>query len=296
MSLLGGIQSLESANDVGALSDLSSIARAALAEDLGLGDATTAALVPESSRCTATFVVKETGIIAGWDIVRAVFAALDLESAVQPSVHDGHRAAAGARIAVASGTARAILTGERTALNFLQRMSGIATATRQFVDAVAGTKAVILDTRKTAPGLRALDKHAVRMGGGQNHRFGLFDMMLIKENHIALAGGIRKAVLRARAKNPRALAIEVEVRNLDELREALEVSPDRILLDNMPLSAMQEAVRIDGGRIPVEASGNVTLENVRGIAETGVDFISVGTLTHSAKALDISLLVEYDQR
>lgn len=294
MDVRGRFHILELA-EKGHSEDLSAIARAALAEDVGSGDVTTIGLVPEGAHCTATFVAKESGIIAGWDIVRAVFGSLDPAATLQPSVPDGAPAFAGQPIAVARGTARAILTGERTALNFLQRMSGIATMTRTYVDAVAGTKAMILDTRKTAPGLRALDKYAVKIGGAQNHRFGLSDMILIKENHIALAGGICKAVLHVRANNPHALAIEVEVRTLDELREALTANPDRILLDNMSLAAMQEAVRIAGGRIPLEASGNVTLENVRSIAETGVDYISVGRLTHSVKALDITFLVEHDQ-
>jgi nicotinate-nucleotide pyrophosphorylase (carboxylating) len=191
-------------------------------------------------------------------------------------------------LARVSGSARALLTGERTALNLLGRMSGIATLTRQFVEAVAGTKAVILDTRKTAPGLRAVDKLAVRLGGGQNHRTGLFDMVLIKDNHIDFAGSITAAVERVRATGTK-LQIEVEARTLEDLREALSLDVPRVLLDNMTIENMREAVAIAGGRAKLEASGNITLQNVRAVAETGVDFISVGMLTHSAPVFDVSL-------
>jgi len=191
-------------------------------------------------------------------------------------------------LARVSGSARALLTGERTALNLLGRMSGIATLTRQFVDAVAGTKAVILDTRKTAPGLRAVDKLAVKLAGGQNHRTGLFDMVLIKDNHIDFAGSITAAVERVRASGT-PLEIEVEVRTLEDLREALSLGVERVLLDNMTIETMREAVAINGGKAKLEASGNITLQNVRSVAETGVDFISVGALTHSAPVFDVSL-------
>ena len=191
-------------------------------------------------------------------------------------------------LARVSGAARALLTGERTALNLLGRMSGIATLTRQFVEAVAGTKAVILDTRKTAPGLRAVDKLAVRLGGGQNHRTGLFDMVLIKDNHIDFAGSITAAVERVRATGTK-LEIEVEARSLDDLREALSLDVERVLLDNMTTEKMREAVTLAAGRAKLEASGNITLQNVRAVAETGVDFISVGMLTHSAPVFDVSL-------
>jgi nicotinate-nucleotide pyrophosphorylase (carboxylating) len=200
--------------------------------------------------------------------------------------------APGQVIATGAGPARAILSGERVALNFLQRLSGIATLTRQFVAAVAGTQAIILDTRKTAPGLRAADKLAVRLGGGQNHRFGLYDLALIKDNHLAAVNGdLAEAVYRVKNYAPD-VAIEIEVTTLDQLEKALGLPVDRILLDNMSLEMMSEAVRRANGRVPLEASGNVTLTNVRAIAETGVDYISVGALTHSVKALDISLLLE----
>jgi nicotinate-nucleotide pyrophosphorylase (carboxylating) len=194
-------------------------------------------------------------------------------------------------IAVVQGSGSSLLAGERTALNFLGRMSGIATLTRRFVEAVRGTKAVILDTRKTAPGSRLLDKYAVRMGGGQNHRAGLFDMLLIKDNHVTAAGGITPAVQRARQMYEKQYLIEVEVKNLTELNEALGLNVDRIMLDNMDLATMQNAVHMANGRIPLEASGNVSLANVRQIAETGVDFISSGALTHSAPSLDISMKI-----
>jgi nicotinate-nucleotide pyrophosphorylase (carboxylating) len=208
---------------------------------------------------------------------------------LSPSASDGDGVARGQVFATIHGPCRALLTGERVALNFLQRMSGIATLTRRFVEAVEGTRAVILDTRKTAPGLRLLDKWAVRLGGGQNHRIGLYDMALIKDNHIAAVGSITEAVKRVRALDERHRPIEVEVTSLEQLREALPLDVDRILLDNMSLDQMREAVRAANGKTPLEASGNVTLDNVAQVAATGVDFISVGALTHSVKALDISL-------
>jgi nicotinate-nucleotide pyrophosphorylase (carboxylating) len=217
-----------------------------------------------------------------------VFHQLDKEADYQADVEDGARAEKGQTLATVSGRARSILTAERTALNFLGRMSGIATLTNQFVRAVAGTRAVILDTRKTAPGLRLTDKLAVRLGGGQNHRIGLYDMVLIKDNHIDFAGSIAEAVRLARAGAP-GLEVEVEARTLDHVREALALGIERIMLDNMTPVAMAAAVRITAGRAKLEASGNVTLENIRRIAETGVDFISVGALTHSAPVLDVSL-------
>jgi nicotinate-nucleotide pyrophosphorylase (carboxylating) len=204
-------------------------------------------------------------------------------------VADGDWVEARQKFGTVRGPGRALLTGERVALNFMQRMSGIATMTRRFVDAVAGTNAVILDTRKTAPGLRVLDKWAVRLGGGQNHRIGLYDMAMIKDNHIAAVGGIAEAVRRVRAGDARGRPIEVEVTTLDQLREALAQPIDRILLDNMSLPQMREAVQIAAGRIPLEASGNVNLDTVAAIAATGVDYISSGALTHSVRALDISL-------
>lgn len=261
----------------------------ALDEDIGDGDVTTLCTVPPEAMLDGQFIAKEAGIIAGLEVAKLTFSLMDDRVRFISLVADGDQVEAGKVIAEVSGPGRALLSGERVALNFLQRMSGIATLTRHFVEAVQGAPAVILDTRKTAPGLRPLDKWAVRLGGGQNHRFGLYDMVLIKDNHIAAVGSISEAVARVRAQDEQERAIEVEVTTLAELREALELDLDRILLDNMSLGEMREAVRMAGGRIPLEASGNVTLENVADIAATGVDYISIGMLTHSARALDISL-------
>jgi nicotinate-nucleotide pyrophosphorylase (carboxylating) len=259
----------------------------ALAEDIGPGDATTNSIVPAEATMRGQIIAKQDGIVAGLDVAQAVYQAVDLEVDFHPQVEDGARVTRGQILTLVSGRTRSLLTAERTALNFLGRISGIATLTRSFVDAVAGTKAVILDTRKTAPGLRELDKLAVQRGGGQNHRVGLYDMVLIKDNHIDFAGSITAAVERARTGAP-ALEIEVEARTLNHVREALGLGVERILLDNMTPERMAEAVRITAGRAKLEASGNVTLETVRKIAETGVDYISVGALTHSAKVLDVS--------
>ena len=269
--------------------EMASIVRRALAEDLGSGDVTTETVVRAGTSAHGQFIAKAAGVIAGWDAVSATFTALDRRVALHPIVHDGRDVRAGTLIGTVDGPASALLSGERVALNFLQRLSGIATMTRAFVRAVEGTRAVILDTRKTVPGLRVLDRLAVRLGGGTNHRFGLFDMGLIKENHIAAAGGITAAVRRFRASAPPGVRVEVEVRSLDELREALGLAPDRILLDNMDVARMRDAVRLAAGGVPLEASGGVTVETVAGIAKTGVDYISVGALTHSVRALDISL-------
>ncbi len=273
--------------------EIQSIISRALAEDIGDGDVTTLCIVPPDANLAGRLVAKEAGIVAGLEVIQTVFALLDERVRVMPQVADGDAVVRGQVIATLTGPGQALLSGERVALNLLQRMSGIASLTRRFVDAVSGTPAVILDTRKTVPGLRVLDKWAVRLGGGQNHRFGLFDMALIKENHIAAAGGsIAEAVRRVRAHDSRQRVVEVEVRNLDEVQETLGLGVDRILLDNMSLAEMREAVQIAAGRAPLEASGNMTLENVAAVAATGVDFISVGGLTHSVKALDISLLLE----
>jgi nicotinate-nucleotide pyrophosphorylase (carboxylating) len=272
--------------------EIASIIRRALAEDLGTGDVTTDSIVPAGAVTRGQFIAKAAGVIAGWDAVAATFASLDRRTTVRPIVHDGSDVRPGTLIGTVAGPARALLSGERVALNFLQRLSGIATTTRAFVRAVAGTRAVILDTRKTAPGLRVLDRLAVRLGGGTNHRLGLFDMALVKENHITAAGGITEAVRRVRANAPAGVPIEVEVRSLDELREALDLAPDRILVDNMTVEEMRDAVRIAAGRVPLEASGGVRLDTVAEIARTGVDYISVGALTHSVRALDISLELE----
>jgi len=264
--------------------------RRALDEDLGDGDVTTETTVPSHARLQGEFIVKQDGVIAGLEVARLVFSLLDEQVAFFACAAEGEAMAPGTVVAVVAGPGRALLSGERTALNFMQRMSGIATLTRRFVEAVRGTRAVILDTRKTAPGLRPLDKWAVRLGGGQNHRLGLYDMALIKDNHIAAVGGdLAAAVARVRAGDPRHRPIEVEVTNQDELRQALALQVDRILLDNMSLSQMAEAVRTAGGRVPLEASGNISLENAAAVAATGVDYISVGALTHSVRALDISL-------
>jgi len=264
----------------------------ALAEDIGPGDVTTQWILPSEMWVRGCFLAKAEGVLAGLEVVRQVFQQVDKRITFQACKKDGQAISKGDIVATVEGPAASILTAERTTLNFLQRMSGIATLTRRYVEAVAGTQAVILDTRKTAPGLRLLDKWAVQLGGGQNHRLGLYDMVLIKDNHIAAAGGITQAVERVRQRNHQGLAIEVEVKSLAELEEALALGVDRIMLDNMSLEEMRQAVEITAGRVPLEASGNVTLENVAAIAATGVDYISVGALTHSVKALDISLEIE----
>lgn len=269
---------------------LESIVRRALDEDIGDGDVTTLCTLPVDAVAEGSFYAKQAGVVAGLEVARLAFSLVDERVRFFPRVADGDRVARGDVIATVTGPARALLSAERVALNFLQRMSGIATMTRQFVDAVGGSSAVILDTRKTVPGLRLLDKWAVRLGGGQNHRAGLYDMVLIKENHIAAVGSISEAVARVRAGDERARAIEVEVTNLNELEEALSLDVDRIMLDNMSLAEMREAVHLAAGRVPLEASGNVSLDNVADVAATGVGYISIGMLTHSVKALDISLL------
>jgi nicotinate-nucleotide pyrophosphorylase (carboxylating) len=267
--------------------DISETIRRALAEDIGSGDVTTESIIPARTRMRGQIIAKQVGIIAGLDIAKAVFQTVDRQVVFQSQVEEGARVENLQVLALASGRTRSLLTAERTALNFLGRMSGIATLTHQFVEAVAGTRAIILDTRKTAPGLRTLDKLAVVRGGGQNHRIGLYDMVLIKDNHVDYAGSITEAVKRARAAAS-GLEIEVEARNLADVREALAIRVERILLDNMTPEKMAEAVRVAAGRAKLEASGNVTMENVRGIAETGVDYISIGALTHSVKVFDVS--------
>ncbi|HUN66571.1 MAG TPA: carboxylating nicotinate-nucleotide diphosphorylase [Bacteroidota bacterium] len=267
----------------------------ALAEDVGMGDMTTDAVIPSDAPGSAEILVKEEGVICGLEIAARVFALVDEQLAMHAHGRDGDRVSPGTRIAFVKGPTAGLLKGERTALNFLQRMSGIATLTRRFVDAVGGTRARITDTRKTPPGLRLIDKMAVAAGGGVNHRFGLDDMILIKDNHITAAGGITPAVRRCQEYcRDRSLRVklEVETRTLDDVREVLTLTGvDRIMLDNFPTDRMREAVQLISGAIEVEASGNVTLEAVRRIAETGVDVISVGALTHSPKALDISMKI-----
>jgi nicotinate-nucleotide pyrophosphorylase (carboxylating) len=268
-------------------SDILEAIRRALAEDIGSGDATTDSIIPVNAVMRGQIIAKQDGVVAGLDVARAVYQAVDTGVDFRPQVEEGAHVTRDQVLALVSGRTRSLLTAERTALNFLGRMSGIATLTRQFVDAVSGTKAAILDTRKTAPGLRMVDKLAVRRGGGQNHRIGLYDMILIKDNHIDYASSITAAVTRAR-QNAQGMEIEVEARTLDDVREALSLGVDRILLDNMKPESMAEAVAITAGRAKLEASGNVTLETVRRIAETGVDYISSGALTHSARVFDVS--------
>jgi nicotinate-nucleotide pyrophosphorylase (carboxylating) len=260
----------------------------ALSEDIGSGDVTTNSIVPSEANATARIIAKQDGVVSGLAICRAVFLLLSSNMCFHSTLSDGTHVVQGQTLLELTGPARAILTGERTALNFLGRMSGIATLTREFVDAIAGSSASILDTRKTAPGLRAFDKLAVEHGGGKNHRFGLYDMVLIKNNHIDYAGSVSSAVelARARAQN---LEVEIEARTIEEMQEALTLGVDRILLDNMTLDEMRRAVALCAGGAKLEASGNVNVNNVRAIADTGVDFISVGALTHSARAFDVSL-------
>ncbi len=262
-----------------------------LREDLGRGDVTTVATVGSDTVASARILSKEPLVLAGTLAAGIVFQEVAPPVNYRFLLQDGDKAEVGSDIALISGPVRGILAGERLALNLLQHLSGIATLTRKFVEAVEGTGVRILDTRKTTPGLRMLEKAAVRAGGGENHRFGLDDGILIKENHITAAGGIVQAVNRAR-RAARLLRVEVEVRSSEEVREALTAGADLILLDNMETEGLREAVSIVGGKIPLEASGNVRLETVRAIAETGVDFISTGAITHSAPAADLSLLIQ----
>ncbi|MDH4208408.1 MAG: carboxylating nicotinate-nucleotide diphosphorylase [Anaerolineae bacterium] len=265
------------------------IVQLALDEDIGKGDVTSVAILPSGLALAGQILSKEQGVLAGLEVANLAFRLTNQSVAMIPETMDGEAIEPGQVLAQLRGPGVGILSAERVALNFLQRMSGIATMTRQFVEAVKGTKAVILDTRKTAPGLRVLDKLAVRLGGGQNHRMGLYDMVLIKDNHIAAAGSISEAVRRVRAAVGDILAVEVEVTSRLQLEEALAAGVDRIMLDNMGIEEMAAAVALTDNRVDLEASGNVTLDNVAEVAATGVDFISVGSLTHSVRALDISL-------
>lgn len=262
---------------------------AALAADPAAGDVTSTATLDSEIRLRGRIVAKEEGVVAGLPVAAALLRMIDADVSLEPAVDDGTAVVSGDALAAVSGPGRPLLAAERAALNVLGRLSGVATLTRRFVSAVAGTGATILDTRKTLPGARRLDKYAVRQGGGQNHRLGLFDRVLVKDNHIDGAGGITAAVTRVRERHGDEYSIEVEVKTLEELDEALTLKPDYILLDNMDRATMRTAVARVAARVPLEASGNVTLETVRAIAETGVDAISVGALTHSAPALDVSL-------
>ncbi len=264
----------------------------ALLEDIHTGDITTLAVVPGKRPASARLIAKEALVVAGIATAARVFTILDPDISFKACLNDGEKALSGTLLATLDGEAAQLLMGERVALNLLQRMCGIATLTALFVEAVAGTKARIVDTRKTTPGLRQLEKYAVRVGGGRNHRTGLYDGVLIKENHIVAAGGITEAIRRARAYIPHTLKIEIETETLAQVDEALSAGADIIMLDNMSLDLMRTAVITIGGRAQVEASGGVNLETVREIAETGVDIISVGALTHSPRAMDISMLLD----
>lgn len=269
--------------------EFDAIIDAALREDMPEGDVTSESIIPADARSEAIILAKEDGILAGLAVARRVFEKIDPAVEFIEKFEDGvafHKSDILARL---KGPTIALLKGERTALNFLQHLSGVATATRCFVDAVAGTKAKILDTRKTTPGLRLLEKYAVKAGGGTNHRLSLSDMVLIKDNHLRHVGSVAEAVRRARAAAKPGVRIEVEAADLSQVQDALAAGADMIMLDNMTLEMMSEAVTLAAGRVPLEASGNMSLDRVRAVAETGVDYISVGALTHSARAVDISL-------
>ena len=278
----------EAVADLGLGDEIIACIRRALFEDIGSGDVTTNSIVPSGASAEARIIAKQDGILSGLAVAQTVFLLLSCDMRFNSTLSDGDQVVSGQTLLELTGPARAILTGERTALNFLARMSGIATLTRKFVDAIAGTRAVILDTRKTAPGLRTIDKLAVQQGGGYNHRFGLDDMVLVKNNHIDHAGSLSNAVALARAGGHN-LEIEIEARSIEEMEEALTLGVERILLDNMTLDELSRAVALCAGRAKLEASGSVSRDNVRAIAETGVDYISVGALTHSAKAFDVNL-------
>jgi nicotinate-nucleotide pyrophosphorylase (carboxylating) len=261
----------------------------ALAEDIGSGDITTNHIFRDAERGSAVFTTREEGVVAGLPVAELVFRRLDPHIKWEQAVAEGSIVAAAEKLALVSGRLPAILSGERVALNFLQRLSGIATKTRAFVDQVAAYEVKILDTRKTTPGLRLLEKYAVKIGGAENHRFGLFDGVLVKDNHIRAAGGITRAVSLLRLSTPAGMKIEVETETLEQVREALAAGADMVMLDNMVPELMIEAVKIIAGKVPVEASGRVTLDTIESVAATGVNFISVGALTHSVQSLDIGL-------
>ena len=272
--------------------NIENIIRNSLAEDIGNGDITTDAIVPDNLAGVGEFIVKNDGIIAGLDIIEILLGIVDSDLVIEKKIYDGEKVNNGYIFAIVKGRISSILTAERTALNFLQRMSGIATMTNIYIEKIKHTKAKILDTRKTVPGLRELDKLAVKIGGGSNHRFGLYDMFLIKDNHIAVAGSITKAVNACKVfqmENNSNFKIEVETENIEQVKEALTCGVDFIMLDNFNLKEMEKAVELISGKCLIEASGGIDLNTIKQIAETGVDFISVGALTHSVKALDISL-------
>jgi nicotinate-nucleotide pyrophosphorylase (carboxylating) len=264
----------------------------ALSEDIGKRDITTCLIVDNKLKGIAALEVKSKGIICGIDIAKYICRSFDTKIKIKNFVKDGDSVTAGKKVAEIYGGYASLLTIERTLLNFIQRMSGIATASSEFVKKLSGTKTVLLDTRKTAPGHRLLDKYAVKIGGGANHRIGLFDMILIKENHIAAAGSINNAVKKVLTVKPRGMKVEVETTNLEEVKEAISCGADIIMLDNMNLAEMRKAVKLINGKCKVEASGGITLSNARKIALTGVDFISVGAVTHSVNALDIAMYIK----
>jgi len=261
----------------------------ALAEDIGIGDVTSNAIIPQDHLVSGIILSKDTGLIAGLEIVKLVFGMVDSRLTLTPKLLDGDKIEPGDEIGKIHGPARAMMAAERTALNFLRRLSGVATLTSKYVRAVADYPVKIIDTRKTTPGWRILEKYAVNVGGGYNHRFGLYDAVLIKDNHIALAGSITKAIEMARAQIPHTMKIEVEAESMQQVEEALRAKVDIIMLDNMTVDEMKSAVKLISGRVLVEASGRVRLEQVKQIAATGVDLISIGALTHSVTSLDISI-------
>ncbi|HPD00453.1 MAG TPA: carboxylating nicotinate-nucleotide diphosphorylase [Acetivibrio sp.] len=273
------------------ITDMDRIIMNALKEDIPSGDITTDNIIDEASESEAVLISKAEGVIAGLDVAKRVFMLLDDKIVFEKKVDEGQRVKYGDTIAVIKGNTRAILKAERTALNLLQRLSGIATATRKLVDRIEGLHAKVVDTRKTTPGLRILEKYAVRVGGGYNHRFSLSDGVLIKDNHIKAAGGIKNAIERVREKIPHTLKIEVETETIEQVLEAIDGKADIIMFDNMGLDKMREAVKIINGKIITEASGNVTLDTIYDIASTGVDIISVGGLTHSVHSFDISMKI-----
>ena len=273
------------------LSDIDNIIINSIKEDMPSGDITTDNIIDENANSEAKMIAKNSGIIAGLDIAKRVFELLDQNVKFEKQVSEGQWVNKGDVIATIRGNTRALLKGERTALNILQRLSGIATKTREYADKIKHLKAKVVDTRKTTPGIRVLEKYAVRVGGGTNHRFCLSDGVLIKDNHIKAAGGIKKAIDLVRDKIPHTIKIEVETETIDEVQEAIDGNADIIMLDNMGLDIMKEAVKIINGKAIVEASGNVNLNSVVDIAETGVDIISVGSLTHSVNAFDISMKI-----